>query len=404
MESSSESYNLLNCDSASLQLTHPTQDECVKIWTNTSASWADSLTPQVYLQEQSFLTTVPLAKDGGMTTWILTDRNLPPDHRPIFCSCESYLKPSLMSDNNNVDGNIEEVIVHGIASVFCPLEYRRRGYATRHMTEVGKALRKWQGDQGKPVAGSVLYSDIGKDFYAKFGWQPNQTNWHIEFPPSKAPPESPLTREITEDDLAKLCRRDEAIIRESMIKLKDGVNKYITILPNLDHMLWHIAKENFATERLFGRTPRAKGAIVGEPGSQVWAIWTRRYYSHPDEDSQDQNNVLYIQRLLVEGEHSANKPTPTMEEDFSAKRMEKQAESLLHVIQAAQAEAAEWRLDAVKLWEPSPWVQHVIKESKLVHRVAHREEDSIASCMWYDGNGERGTPPIWINNQHYAWC
>jgi hypothetical protein len=237
---------------------------------------------------------------------------------------------------SDADGKIEEVLVHGIASVFCPLGYRRRGYAARHMTEVAKALRTWQSDQGK-VAGSVLYSDIGKTYYAKLGWQPNPTNWHVEFPPMNIP-KSPLTQELVEDDLAELCKRDEAIIRAAMATPADGVKKRFTILPDLDHMLWHIAKESFATEQLFGKIPRAKGAIAGPSGSQVWAIWTHRYYGHPMAESP--SNVLYILRLVVEGDDSANKTPSTGEKGLRAGQEKKQVCSLIAVLQAAQAEGA----------------------------------------------------------------
>jgi hypothetical protein len=397
MGSSVGQNSLSDSKSPDLHLSHPTPNECVKISTNNSDSWRDSLTRPVFLQESLFLATVPLAKDGGMTTWILVEKNLPQDHRPIFCSCETFLKRSLMSD---ADGKIEEVIVHGIASVFCPLGYRRRGYAARHMTEVAKALRTWQSDQGK-VAGSVLYSDIGKTYYAKLGWQPNPTNWHVEFPPMNIP-KSPLTQELVEDDLAELCKRDEAIIRAAMATPADGVKKRFTILPDLDHMLWHIAKESFATEQLFGKIPRAKGAIAGPSGSQVWAIWTHRYYGHPMAESP--SNVLYILRLVVEGDDSANKTPSTGEKGLRAGQEKKQVCSLIAVLQAAQAEAMKWRLDHVKLWEPSPWVQHVITESKINHCVVERKEDSIASGMWYDENGGLGMTPVWINNERYAWC
>ena len=397
MGSSVEQNDLPDFNSPDLHLSHPTRSECIKIWTNTSASWRDSLTLPDYLQESLFLTTVPLARDRGLTTWVLVDKNLPQDRRPILCSCESFLKRSLRSDT---DGEVEDVVVHGIASVFCPPEYRRRGYAARFMTEVTKTLCIWQSDQAK-VVGSVLYSDIGKIYYAKLGWQPRRTNWHVDFPPI-INPKSPLAQELVEDDLTELCKRDEAIIRATMARLADGVNKHITILPDLDHMLWHIEKEKFATQRLFGKIPRAKGAIAGPSGSQVWAIWTHRYYGHPNAESP--GNVLYILRLVVEGDDSANKPPSTGDKHLLKALPEERASSLIAVLQHARAEAAEWRLDQVRLWEPSPWVQHVITESKISHCVVEREEDSIASGMWYDGKGGLGTPPVWINNEHYAWC
>ena len=397
MESPGFQSGLPDSDSPNLHLTHPTSDECVKIWTTTSTSWRDSLTPPLYVQEQLFLTTVPLARNNGMTAWILVEKDSLPNRRRILCSCESFLKRSLMSDPC---GTIEKVIVHGIASVFCPPEYRRRGYARRHMIELAKVLRTWGSDQAK-ILGSVLYSDIGKDFYAKLGWQPNATNLHVEFLPTNSQ-KSSLAQELVEDDLAELCRRDEAIIRAIMTKPICERRKALTILPDLDHMLWHIGKERFTTEWLFGKIPRAKGAIAGQPGSQVWAIWTHRYYTLPS--SVPPSNVLYILRLVVEGDSSANKPRSADANALQIAQQEKQAESLLAVLQHAQAEAAEWRLDHVKLWEPTPWVHDAITKGKVGHCLVEREEDSIASTLWYDSNRKFGAEPLWINNEHYAWC
>lgn len=238
---------LPDSNSPDLHLAHPTPEECITIWTSTSASWRDSLTLPVYLTESQFLTTVPLAKDGGMTIWILDDKNLPLNKRPILCSCESFRKRSLTSD---AAGNVRENIVHGIASVFCAPQYRRRGYAARHMKEMAKILRHWQAEHGEPV-GSVLYSDIGKEYYARLGWIPNATNTHFVFPPHRN--ETPqLAREILEDDLQALCDQDKVTIRGAMATPADAVSKRATILPDLDHMLWHIGKECFAAQYIFG--------------------------------------------------------------------------------------------------------------------------------------------------------
>lgn len=52
-----------------------------------------------------------------------------------------------------------------------------------------------------------------------------------------------------------------------MARPADGVNQHITILPDRDNTLWHIEKEKFATEGVFGKIPRGKGAIAGLLGS-----------------------------------------------------------------------------------------------------------------------------------------
>jgi hypothetical protein len=81
-----KSAPLPDSESPDLGLAHPTPDECVKIWTSTSAAWRDSLTVPVYITESKYLTTIPLAKDGGMTIWALVDGTLPPDQRKIVSS------------------------------------------------------------------------------------------------------------------------------------------------------------------------------------------------------------------------------------------------------------------------------------------------------------------------------
>ncbi|KAI8628968.1 hypothetical protein F5Y19DRAFT_435704 [Xylariaceae sp. FL1651] len=384
-------------NSQDLHLAHPTTDECRRISINTFASWGDSLELADYLKESLFLSTIPLAKDSGQTNWILVDKNLAAEQRDILCSCESFKKRALVSDTG---GRVEERLIHGIASVFCPPEYRGQGYAARHMRELAVRLRDWQSDQA-PVIASVLYSDIGKIFYARLGWTPNPTNMHIEFAPQRILNSSISARKILEHDLAALCERDEAMIQAAMTTASPGMQKRVVILPDIDHMLWHIRKEDFATKHLFGTTPLAKGAIAGPPGKQVWAIWTHRYYGRPDAASP--SNVLYILRLVIEGDDSANKQTSIGPMNPDHRLPEGQAAHLEAVLRAAQNEAAEWQLNCVKLWEPSPWAHKAIASSLIDHTVVEREEDSIASIMWYIDDGHVKTPPVFINNEHYAW-
>lgn len=175
------SQPLPDASSLNLHLSHPTDNECLTIWRLSSLAWRDALTLPQYLEESAYLTTVPLAKDGCMTIWILVDETLPPDQRPILSACESFRKRSFLS---GPEGELTEGIIHGIASVFTDPTYRRRGYASRLMKELTKELRTWQ-IKPERCFGSVLYSDIGKEFYAKAGWHPFPNNNHIEFAPSK---------------------------------------------------------------------------------------------------------------------------------------------------------------------------------------------------------------------------
>ncbi|KAK8092101.1 hypothetical protein PG997_002462 [Apiospora hydei] len=396
----------LPAESPDLHLSpQPTPEECTQIWTATAASWKDSLTLPEYLAEAQYLATVPLARDGGMTRWILVNKKLPPGQRQIFCSCETFQKRALFSDER---GSVEECIVHGVASVFCPPEYRGRGYGTRLMKELGKVLQSGrEADHGKKIIGSILYSDIGKKYYARLGWMPNPRNGHFVFPPVEmVSKKSTLSAQlIPKSGFGKLCLRDEAMVRRAMA-MPSTSRKRVVILPDLDHLLWHIRKEDFATDHIFGKKAEAKGPIAGSPGKQVWALWVRRYYEHPDHPYEEGGeNALYILRLVVEGDSTANKSPEGHSPLASTDVYAEQAAALQAVLQAAQTEAARWRLDHVHLWEPSPLVHSLLEQSRLDTTWVERQETSIASALWFtdDGNAVEDAP-VWVNNEYYAWC
>lgn len=292
--------------------------------------------------------------------------------------------------------------MHGIASVFCPTEFRGRGYAGRLMKELARELYTWQMD-GSPSLGSTLYSDIGKLFYAKLGWYPNVTNTHVEISPKEGKWAS-FAKPILESDLEKVCKRDEENIRAQMAVPTDEFDTRFTIVPDLAHLGWHLGKETFATEYLFGKTPSVKGVVVGasDSGSQVWATWTHRYYGRHDVERT--SNVLYILRLAVESDGTATRLRSDAASRAPVHVLEAQARNLKAVIRAAQAEAAEWKLDVVKLWDPTPLVMELLTASEVRHVVVERQKESIASLMWYDQDGGVSKEvPLWVNNEHYAW-
>jgi hypothetical protein len=269
------------------------------------------------------------------------------------------------------------------------------------MQELVKELYRWQTDRF-PCVGTTLYSDIGKEYYAKLGWPPNVTNSQVELAP-KPMAWSPLAKAIMENDLDDICKRDEALIRSQMSVPTDEINNTrFTIIPDVDHMGWHIGKEQFATDYLFGKSPTAKGVIAGSPRKQVWATWAHRYYG--PLDAEEPSNVLYILRLVVEADETATRLPSDAAKRPGKDVYETQVELLKIVLQAAQAEAAEWKLDVVKLWDPTPLVLGMLEDSGLEYTITERQEDSIASLLWYDQEGGIGKEtPLWVNNEHYAW-
>jgi predicted GNAT family acetyltransferase len=75
--------------------------------------------------------------------------------RRVLAGCETYRKKALVAAR----GEVKEVVAHAVGSVFCPEQFRGRGYGARMMQEVGKVLESWQAEH---CLFSVLFSDIGK--------------------------------------------------------------------------------------------------------------------------------------------------------------------------------------------------------------------------------------------------
>ena len=398
MACSINGYALPCSDSSDLVLSHPTPQECCSIWKLSYLEWGDALTLPEYLEESEFLSSVPLAENGGMTLWILVDRYLPPDHRPILCSCETFRKKCFVARDSVLSKNI----IHGVASVFCNPAYRRRGYASRLMSELAKILPSWQTTTEEYV-GSVLYSDIGKKFYARLGWHPfSNNNMHVELDPR---PETTAdeARALQAEDLGKLCEEDQDRVRGRMASGSRQGEVQMMLVPDHDHMLWHHKKEEFVCDRLFGKRPTVRGAVAGAPGNRIWAIWTHRFYGDPKLASS--GNTLYILRLVLEDQEALNDVTSDgRQSSISTKRSGTQTDILSAVLHRAQAEAAEWNLGRVILWHPTRLVCNLIQLSGLQYRLIERENEGIASLLWYGkGSGKEDTLD-WIGNEKFAWC
>jgi hypothetical protein len=138
------------------------------------------------------------------------------------------------------------------------------------MRELAQVPYNWQSEHNRCV-GSILYSDIVKTYYSNLGWHPDLIISHVVLKPSIIPTQL-IARPVSTDDLANLCKSDEAMIRKAAATPAEGAERRMTIVPDLDHMLWHISKEEFACDFLFGKIPQAKGAIAGPPGSQIWVV------------------------------------------------------------------------------------------------------------------------------------
>jgi hypothetical protein len=285
------------------------------------------------------------------------------------------------------NGSVTEAITHGIGSVFCNPAYRGKGYAGRMLKELGVMLKQWQTDKSqgeKHCPFSILYSDIGKKYYASHGWHVFPSS-HISLSPAALPSVSEVNcTPLKDEDIQALCEWDEAQLRTELAQAKDDKIQ-VALIPDHDTMQWHHLRELFMTQKIFGRSPDIRGAIAGPPGSRVWAIWTRSFYGPLVPES---GNALHILRLIVE-DNQASKQN---------------AESLKSILELAQHEAHEWKLSEVQFWNATPVSKDLMHATGLEWKEEDRQHESIASLMWYgEGSGQQDEIS-WVANEKFGWC
>ncbi|KAF9640215.1 Acyl-CoA N-acyltransferase [Lasiodiplodia theobromae] len=377
-------------DSPTLVLVEPTEDEKVIQWTKNAPAWRGALSVEAYIRRERFLSSQDNTKDGGQTWWVLVDEAA--SERILLAGCESFRKKAIVAK----DGQINDVITHGVGSVFSPPEHRGKGYAGRMMQEVGKKLRTWQTSEKTDCLFSILYSDIGKmrkKFYANHGWEPFRSA-HISVPAAaeQSPgAELPPVKDLGAADLPDLCAHDESMLRQS---LKDGPSDgktRVAILPDIHTIRWHHAREEFIGKEFYGNHPVVKGAMIGEEkGKRVWCYWTRMWYNA--DKNQSKGNTLHILRLVIEDGVAPDTVVT----------------SIAALLARAQREAAGWHMAEVEAWSPTPEVVAAAQLLEPTAEVIDRDTESIASLMWYGEQPADGSSIAdaieWVGNEKYGWC
>ncbi|KAH0541286.1 hypothetical protein FGG08_004210 [Glutinoglossum americanum] len=425
-------HQLPNAESPTLRLVHPTFAEKQTIWKQNAYSWRGALSIPAYLRREQHLSETSLTRNGGITHWVLVDTSQPfEDERRVLASCETIRKRALVAFQSPEGVEVEEVVSHGIGSVFCPKEFRGRGYAKRMMQELSGILRVWGTE--KAIKGSknclftVLYSDIGKKFYASHGWHPFASS-HISLPPipkdyvGKAftlPP----PRELYAASLRELCDIDEHHQIQRLATLSSKNKVHVAFVPDLKSMEYHHAREEYIAREVIGPEPNVKGAIVGDSdGQRAWCIWTHVF------DGKDESNpatTLYILRLVIEDEEVVNQTGlvnpngPLAADDGLSEAKSKRVDVVASLLLAARQEAGRWGMKDVKIWNPGPTtlvaahralnLTSEATETSVIE-VVDREKESIPSLMWYGESRRPGLEGIewkgveWVCNERYAWC
>ncbi|KAH7114340.1 hypothetical protein B0J11DRAFT_540748 [Dendryphion nanum] len=409
-------FELPMSTSPTLALVHPTEEEKSIQFHLNGAEWRGALSLPAYLRREEVLSSQVLTRDGGLTYWILIDsaakgNALDPTSsaRLPLASCETLRKRALVWQ----DGKLQEVICHGVGSVFCAPQLRGKRYAQRMFEELGQVLKTHQVTAKCESLFSVLYSDIGKRFYANHGWEPFNSS-HISLPAARSKandtnslPGLPSARPLYGEDLEELCKIDEALIRRSLESRPKGSNIAVALIPDINIIRWHHAREEYVGTELHGKVPQLKGAVVGtEKGKRVWCYWTRMYYNEDPKDPK--GNTLHILRIVMEDQESAcweeasGTNGATGGQDTGEDSHETAIAALLSM---AQREAEEWGLEEVEAWNPSSATLAAARRLYPGVKVVDRDSESIASLRWFPEHQGSITESIdWIANEKHGWC
>lgn len=205
----------------------------------------------------------------------------------------------------------------------------------------------------------------------------------------------PAARPLYAEDLPELCKLDEALIKKSLESRPKGSKTAVVLIPDLETVQWHHAREEFVGQEVHGRVPKIKGAIVGdEVGKRVWCYWTRVWYN--EDASIVKGNTMHILRLVVEDDVLGSE---NMGKDCG------HAAAIAALLAMAQREAEEWKTEHVEIWSPSASALAGAQVLDKSAQVVDRDAESIASLLWYPEHEGLAADQIdWISNEKYAWC
>lgn len=371
-------------ESPDLVLVPATASERIASIRLNSVAWKGPLDVDVYIARENHLLQQRLTRDG-LTCWILVDRNEPEDNRTILSSCESYRKTALLAHG----GEVEKVSTHGVGSVYCRPEFRGQGYAKRMLEELSTKLETW-GMEKEPRGRSlftVLFSDIGKKFYAQFGWRPFMSS-HMSLQARASASAGEGVRALFAEDVRRNMCSEEVLGKlhnQMLVASQQSPGARIAILPNYDHFVWHWAREEFYAENLVSdrSPPMVKGAGVDQAG--VYCTWTRTFHEKPED------NVLYILRWVYD------EPTsPAGEQDI--------IQAMAAILRRAQHEAHDWNMSKIEFWNPTALLQKAVALVDPKSELVHREKESISCLRWTGEAQGLGKDVEWWLNEKYTWC
>ncbi|KAF8972632.1 hypothetical protein BDZ97DRAFT_1901166 [Flammula alnicola] len=374
-----------------LSLFPASKEQILESRTRSFASWGRGTSLDQYLARDSRSDNHEVSLNNRLVTWVLARRDSP-DSLDFMCSCETYRRDGLVARKSKSGNSVpEDVNCYAIASVFTPAANRGKGYA-RHMMRLLHWLiapreylpKEFPIEWGSPPvrpsyisdgAFSVLYSDVGENFYRLCGPAPDKDGWLVTSPItttwdvvkshellSTAEREEKLAWKWLDESLVnEVWKADAALMKEEMSQISPSHTVECTFLPTKGvadfqhHRLQQFWGKMSPKPIHWGVYSNSTSRSEGSLDASTFASWTLDV--RPSE-----MNKMIITRLRVQPK------------DFE--------ELLFKVIDFAKQHSVE----IVEVWNLDP--------------NTFSRDEHLPSFKWY---GEGGPQHVaWIYNERYG--
>lgn len=328
-------------------------------WRINHATWANTIPVEEHIRREGALAATAHATSsiGGRTYWVMHRKGDPLD---VVAAVDSISKEALVRDGNGV----RPVKAYAVGSVHTAPEYRRQGMA-------GHMLGRLQEAMDEDGEFSVLYSDIGTEYYGKFGWAAYPSLQVSAYLEGNKPEKPAGIKFLSQREMKPYCERDVGKLREKMESIPDDGRTHVAFLPSFEQLDWQFTRNELGAKAKDVPEPSNHGAATDDDSG--WIYW------HHDHSK----NMLVIHRVVADS-----------------------PETVRELLSAAAAEAGRSGLERVVAWNPDGAVEDgarlLAEEAEAVRvRFENREEYQRPCLRWKGGaNGD----VVWEENQYYSWC
>ncbi|OMJ27730.1 hypothetical protein AYI69_g2830 [Smittium culicis] len=351
-----------------------TKEQKEKTFSNTYKNWGASLMEQeIYMDRERLAAVQDLTKEK-LTHWLYGPKlafEKNPKMLDFYASIETIARKMFIKRCGS--SKVQEIDVFSITKVFCCEEYRSKGHATRMLKDLYEILK----NKGEA---SDLYSDIGRGFYSKLGYDEidnsyvtiNSDSLLAETHLKASLINRNLLREITKLDSDKIYNELEAEPISNTTR--------ICITPTYEIVEWRNVRDEFEGMNVFNSKERLElfGAVISDQVNSDVSLSTD-YRALP-------SFITWTCRFREKGL-------------FILRTRFNLNEDIVPLINSALEYAKKKDLSHILFWNPKA---EVLAELQANYNAKIAEQSNSIPCIALF-NKLPGEKIEWLNCENYAW-